>query len=146
MPLINYNSPDYQQMIQKVMSRPLVNQGAARRSVQQKFVGDRMRSSLALDDVMLRRKAMENELALGERRLGINEQAQNARYAAAIGRHQLARDQFGRNRSDLNRQMLFGLAPMVYSVYEGNRRAKQMQAFTDKQNQFMADWYRRNSL
>lgn len=133
MSFINYDNPEYQRMLQRAMANPLArsNPSAMQRKIQRKFVDDRMKQKTALENVMLAKARMENEVdfqgkKLGLEQLSLNEQIRSnqAKEAFRSGELAIRNKKLNWDYDDMNKQALYGLLPMGYAAWESARRNK----------------------
>ena len=163
MGLINYNSPDYQRLVQRTMSSPLVQTNPSmQRKLMTQHTRNVMQQRVKLNSSLAAKARMENEtqyqnkmmgfnergMGLREQEMGLRGQAQDLRFqgertddAFRLAGLDLRNKELKWKESDLNTQTWLGLLPMGYSLYEGDRRAKQTDALTKAQT----DFYKNNT-
>lgn len=132
MSFINYDSPDYQRMMQQAAASSRGNTAAMRRKVQQKYVGDVMQRRGKIQDVQAQDASATKNLDYGRRALGLKAQGLQDRLAGQRYMNQMSMREMKDRSSDLNRGMLMGLAPLAYSTWAGNQRKQRTQAEADR--------------
>jgi hypothetical protein len=158
MSIINYESPDYQRMVQKAMASPLARTNPAlQRNLQTQYTKQVMTQRQRMDSAIRSKMRSEMEtdysqksLGLKERGMGLAEEAQALKGKAFEQSVQgnLIDEQFKSSRlslddrrvqddiDDLNTQSWMGLIPAVWGAYEGNRRARATDELAETRLQF----------
>lgn len=158
MPLINYESPDYQRMYQRTMQSPLMQTNPAmHRKLMSQYAKQVTQQRVALESAVQSREQTKHKIdynnkmmGLAEREMGIKEVGADIRSRAQteqargnqisetynFGKLSLGEKEMKDKEEDLDMQTLMGLVPLGYSIYEGNRRAKQTDDLTAAQMDF----------
>lgn len=165
MSLINYDSPDYQRLIQRAMASPLArsNPSSVIRQIQRQHTDNTMKRRLALNSSLLRKASLESDIAnknkmldfrsqeldIAEKAEGIKEQEMGLQFNALneASRHAQVSEglQFGGlglKQKELNQQMgdlnsLWPLAPIALNMYEGRQRANATNRLAQKQENLL---------
>ena len=145
MPLINFESPDYQRMVQRTMASPLARTNPSMmRKLQATHTKNVMTQRMAMEGAVQHKMAQEQKSDYMNKSLGIEERGMGLKETAMTLRQEGQKEQFRGNQiteqfkagdlkqrqgqmtdneDDSTMQMVMGLLPAAYSVYEGCRRA-----------------------
>jgi len=165
MSLINYDSPDYQRLVQRAMASPLArsNPSAVLRQVQRQHTDNTMKRRLALNSSLLRKSALESEMAnknklldfrsqeldIADKAEGIREKQMGLRFDALAEqtRHSMVSEglnfgglgvkQKGLNQANDDLNSLWPIVPIAFNTWEGRRRAEITNKFAQKQENLL---------
>lgn len=121
---INYDSPDYQRLIQQSNAKTFQRgvPAARNRVIQSAYVGDVMKRRGELQNIQLANQKAMDALGYKGRSLGLTSRGLQDRL---LGQRRLAAldmQRIDRQRSDMRRGLLWGLGPTIFSAVEGKRR------------------------
>lgn len=165
MSLINYDSPDYQRLIQRAMASPLArsNPSAVVRQVQRQHTDNTMKRRLALNASLLRKAGLEADIAdknkmldfrsreldiadqaelIKEQEMGLRFTALNEASRHAVASEGLAYGDLGVKQKELKQNMgdlnsLWPIVPIAFNTLEGRKRAEITNQFAQKQENLL---------
>ena len=165
MSLINYDSPDYQRLIQRAMASPLArsNPSAVIRQVQRQHTDNTMKRRLALNSSLLRKAALESDIAdknkmldfrsreldladqaeaIKEQQMGLQFTALNEASRHAVATEGLRYGELGVQQKELKQNMgdlnsLWPIVPIAFNTLEGRRRADITNQLAQKQENLL---------